>query len=170
MHACIHTYTHTYRQTDIHTDRQTYIHTYIHTYIYAGTGGDLETQWSTDTSECDQCASTAMRPACAKPSSCPRSDGDVPELCHEDDGLIHEDGVLVAVIAVIIGLSVIVSLVMAFRRLCRQRQKVEVQVPPMQPMPAHAQMQAQPAHVMQGIQVQAQMQPPGVLHGASLAR
>jgi uncharacterized protein YegL len=126
-----------------------------------GTGGDLETQWSTDTSECDQCASTAMRPACAKPSSCPRSDGDVPELCHEDDGLIHEDGALVgSVIAVIIGLSVIVSLVMAFRRLCRQRQKVEVQVPPMQPMPAHAQMQAQPALVMQGVQVQASMQPP----------
>ncbi|MGB1602767.1 MAG: hypothetical protein ACPIOQ_59095, partial [Promethearchaeia archaeon] len=112
----------------------------------------------------------AMRPACAKPSSCPRSDGDVPELCHEDDGLIHEDGALVgSVIAVIIGLSVIVSLVMAFRRLCRQRQKVEVQVPPMQPMPAHAQMQAQPALVMQGVQVQASMQPPGVLQGASLA-
>ena len=112
-----------------------------------------------------------MRPACAKPSNCPRSDGDVPELCQEleDDGHIHEDFPVGAVIGSLIGLSVIVSLVMAFRRLCRQRQKVEVQVPPMQPMPAHAQMQAQPAHVMQGVQVQAQMQPLGVLQGASLA-
>ena len=110
-----------------------------------------------------------MRPACAKPSSCPRADGDVPELCLEEDGHIEVDFPVGAVIGALIGLSVVVSLGMAFQRLCRQRQKVEVQVPPMQPMPAHAQMQAQPAHVMQGVQVQAQMQPPGVLQGASLA-
>ena len=39
-----------------------------------------ETEWSTDTQGCDQCKSTNMQPACAKPSTCPEAKEGIPEL------------------------------------------------------------------------------------------
>merc|ERR1719409_464551 len=92
-----------------------------------GTGGDLEAQWSTDTSGCDQCGSTAMRPACARPSSCPRQDGDVPELCRPDESPI--DGDLVDLVGIAVGIGAVGFFAMGIgsvvQFLCRRRQKVQ---------------------------------------------
>ena len=97
----------------------------------AGASADLGTQWSTDTTGCDQCrADSKMVPTCAKPSTCPAATEGITPLCETTDsgpqGNLDQNLIIAAVVG---ASSLVVFGLGALRRAFGKQQKVQPEAP-----------------------------------------
>ena len=97
----------------------------------AGASADLSTQWSTDTTGCDQCrADSKMVPTCAKPSTCPAATEGIEPLCEpSDSGPQNNQGLTTIVAGVVGAVSFVVFGFTALRRAFCKQQKVQPEAP-----------------------------------------